>query len=130
MTIVETRRFLEKLLIGDGCWEWQASLQHGYGQMGVSRRPALAHRLSYELFRGPIPAGMQIDHLCRNRKCQNPDHFDLVDMQENIRRSPLSNVNKTHCKHNHEYTPENTYIRPYGGRDCKACQRERHKAVA
>lgn len=79
-----------------GCWEWRRSLtKDGYGRIdmlvkhGVSY-PRMAHRISYETFVGPIPEGLQIDHLCRNRSCINPDHLEPVTAKENIRRSRVS----------------------------------------
>jgi len=69
----------------DGCWAWTgATAGPGYGQFG---RNGLAHRVAYERAFGPIPEGMEIDHLCRNRRCVNPDHLDAVSHEENLRRS-------------------------------------------
>ncbi len=79
---------------GTGCWLWTASRgRSGYGQIQIGRKsrnghnsPALAHRVSYELFVGPIPEGLQLDHLCETRACVNPDHLEPVTNQENARR--------------------------------------------
>lgn len=71
----------------DGCWIWQRSLKRGYGQMRGYRRAASAHRFAYELLVGPIPPGMDIDHLCKVRACCNPGHLEVVTRAENLRRS-------------------------------------------
>ena len=103
----------------DGCWPWTAAVsKNGYGNLaGLS-----AHRVSYELNVGSIPEGLQIDHLCRNTRCVRPDHLEPVTGLENMRRRYAY---VTHCKRGHEYTPENTYRKPDGCRDCRACIRRR-----
>lgn len=121
----------------DGCWLWKLSVgSHGYGQVGWwengRSRMVLAHRVSYELLVGPIPDGLQLDHLCRVRLCVNPSHLEAVTQRENILRSdsPTAvNARKKHCHRGHEFTPQNTGIRANGWRDCLACQADR-KAVA
>lgn len=111
------------------CWPWLAgAYPSGYGHMWWEGRSELAHRIAYTLSRKPIPSGRQwnIDHLCRNRICQNPDHLELVTRKENILRGishGAVNNRKTHCIHGHEFTPENTYHppkRPHH-RYCRAC---------
>ena len=124
-------RMARKILVTEsGCWDWQGPVApDGYGRMMVGsrttgeRRTALAHRLSWEEANGPIPAGLQLDHLCRNRRCVNPAHLEPVTQRENILRgtgTAAINARKTHCPAGHEYTPENTYTYR-SGRDCKAC---------
>jgi hypothetical protein len=114
---------------GSACWMWTACLNRkdgrGYGLFGAFGTQFLAHRFAYEALVGPIPEGMTIDHLCRNRRCVNPAHLEPVTNEENLRRSPLVNAQKTHCKSGHELTPDN--IRPNGrGRQCIRCARERY----
>ena len=113
----------------DGCWRWQRKIgRNGYGVFGL--RSQLAHRVSYEMFIGPIPDGLQIDHLCRVRSCVNPAHLEAVTVGENCRRRDAAlaiGSHKTQCPHGHEYTEENTR-RAGGRRFCRTCARDRAKA--
>lgn len=117
----------------DECWPWIGCLNgDGYGRIDVTvdgRRKALrAHREVFEALVRPIPPGLTIDHLCRNRPCCNPTHLEPVPRGENTMRSPIGlaplNAVKTHCPQGHEYTPENTYIhkrRIHTSRYCRLC---------
>ena len=117
-------------LATNGCWEWSGALDRdGYGV----NRP---HRFAYEEMVGPIPKDRQIDHLCRNRRCCNPNHLELVTPRENTMRGNgpgRINAAKTHCVNGHEFTSENTYIHPphsprAGRRTCRACTRISERA--
>ena len=93
------------------CWEWLAGKNKGYGSL--ARGPAgaglaSAHRFAYEHFIGPVPAGLDLDHLCRNRGCCNPLHLEPVTRRENFRRGEHHERRKTHCKAGHAFTPEST----------------------
>jgi hypothetical protein len=111
-----------------GCWIWQRAISStGYGVTSVAGRHGPAHRVMYERLKGAIPVGMQLDHLCRVRACVNPDHLEPVSQAENIRRARPS-----HCKHGHEFTEENTWLRYVPGREmphrtCKQCGRDRQR---
>lgn len=108
-----------------GCWLWRGSATStGYGQLHVKGSPRKAHRLSYEHFKGRIPDGLQIDHLCRQPFCVNPDHLEAVTNRENTLRGTAGDAQlaRTHCPSGHEYTESNTR-RWRGRRHCKTCNR-------
>lgn len=105
-----------------GCWLWGGYYGHGsYGSFHFQGKQYRAHRISFTIHRGKIPPGKHIDHLCKNRACVNPDHLEVVTLSENTRRALKSRPLKTHCKHGHELTPENVFIRK-NARICKACE--------
>ncbi len=110
------------------CWIWLGSRStKGYGRVSVSGRTQQAHRVVYEALVGPIPEGLQLDHLCRNRSCVNPAHLEPVTCSENIRRGvnlAAYRAAQTHCLRGHEFTPENTRLKPQGWRVCRTCHRE------
>jgi hypothetical protein len=112
------------------CWPWLGTIGgkpgNWYGQYWDGTRRPMAHRVVYEEFVGPIPEGMQLDHLCRNTTCVNPAHLEPVTPRENQRRGIgfiAENIAKTHCHKGHELIPENTYAAPgKTERICRACR--------
>lgn len=114
---------------GTGCWVWRRGLNDsGYGWIKSGGRTRRAHRVAYELVKGPIPDGLEIDHLCRVRACINPDHLEAVTHRENQLRGKTvgaANARKTHCLRGHPYDATNTYRPPSGGRHCRGCLNRR-----
>jgi hypothetical protein len=110
------------------CWMWTGLvLPCGYGRLSVDGKQVYAHRYSYEQTVGPIPEGLELDHLCRVRACVNPNHLEPVTRRENIRRGVsvvAANAVKTHCRNGHPFDEANTYIRANGGRECRPCRKQ------
>ena len=104
------------------CWEWIASTRYGYGQfgLGVGVTPYQAHRLAYFLLIGPIPDGWHLHHLCKNRRCVNPDHLQPLPPRVHVRLSWL--WSRTHCRNGHPWNEANTYLYK-GNRQCRECRR-------
>jgi hypothetical protein len=104
-----------------GCIEYTGALSpKGYGEISPGKAGSKpAHRAAYELLVGPIPEGLTLDHLCRNKRCVNVGHLEVVTREENVRRAH----SRTHCPSGHEFTEANTHLTPAGHRRCKACAR-------
>jgi hypothetical protein len=118
-----------------GCFLWSLALgTDGYGYVNVGGKKGRrvgAHRVAYELICAPIPAGLDIDHLCRTRSCVNPSHLEPVTRKENLRRAPwmigAARKAKTHCVAGHARTPENKFLTKDGGSECRICRNERSR---
>jgi hypothetical protein len=131
-----TERFWLCVQKTTSCWIWIGSpggaKGRDYGHIKISGKSFKAHRFAYELLRGPIPKGMVIDHLCRNRMCVNPEHMEIVTNKENILRGEgiaAKEARMTVCKNGHALTGENLYIAPKSGkRRCRQCNKVSAKA--
>ncbi len=122
------RLLMDRVEVVGDCWVWKGLTHNGYGVLSIPNvRPQVrAHRLSYTLHVGPIPSGLVLDHICRNRGCVRPDHLEAVTDRENVLRGigpTARNFRKTHCSQGHAYTPENTKWTKDGYRRCRACYR-------
>jgi len=123
----------------DGCWNWPgAKRAGGYGHVGwhdetKTPRNESTHRALYKHFNGEVPEGFDLDHLCRNRSCCNPEHLEAVTRRENLLRgktTPARRAAVTHCPSGHGYTPENTRVDKKGRRICKECCRTRNRSIS
>lgn len=122
-------RLLEKFEANSvGCWIWKAAADpSGYGRCrDENGRSRNAHVVFYESLRGPVPSGLELDHLCRVRACVNPLHLEPVTRRENVLRGEgpcAANARKTHCYVGHKFTAENTRIGRSGReRACRECE--------
>lgn len=124
---IEFRVFSNVVKARSGCWLWTGRTNGGgYGTIRLRGLRIAVHRWSYERYIGPVPEGMEIDHLCRTRNCLNPKHLEAVTHRTNLLRGetvPAKNLAKRRCPVGHEYTKANTYT--YRGmRYCRECRRE------
>ncbi|MFH0980290.1 MAG: HNH endonuclease signature motif containing protein [Planctomycetota bacterium] len=120
-------RIAAKIDAEGDCWRWTGASREGYGVVKVDGETRQAHRVVWQLLVGPIREGLQMDHLCRNRRCVNPDHLEVVTQRQNLLRgagAPGKNSRKTCCPHGHVYDVDNTYTTGRR-RYCRACRRER-----
>lgn len=136
-------RFLRKILrTASGCWLWQANITSaGYGLFWFDETSWLAHRWSWLTFRGKIPGGLVIRHMCGNKLCVNPGHLDIGTQQQNVMDAIAAGTHaasaKTHCKRGHPFDEKNTYRFVSKGkprRGCRICRNEasklRHRQAA
>jgi hypothetical protein len=124
----------DRIAITGECWNWTGKpyQNSGYCRVKVSGQTMMAHRAVYEALVGPIPDGLQLDHLCRNRRCVNPTHLEPVTAKVNQARgtSPASlNAAKTHCSRGHELVGANVFVRKDGRRRCQVCERAHQKRL-
>ena len=127
--LTTSQRFFHYVEFTDSCWLWRGALAHGYGRFRVEGRLVGAHRYAYEFCVGPIPDGLQIDHLCRVRHCVNPDHMEPVTQRVNILRGEglaAQHARATHCPHGHPYDKGNTILSK-GKRFCRICRDTRNR---
>jgi hypothetical protein len=118
-------RFWARVDKTETCWLWTATLNgSGYGQITIGRKNWMAHRVAYSLVIGPIPEGLEVDHLCRVRSCVNPEHLEPVDHRTNMLRSPVTELHAD-CYRGHPLTEGNLLIFADGLRRCAICRRER-----
>lgn len=135
-SLTDEEFFADRYDVSDsGCWEWTSHRNgDGYGVFARRRKTQYAHRVAYAMFVGPIPKGLTIDHLCRNRGCVNPAHLEPVTAKENVLRSPHTwggrHRIRTHCPKGHVYDEANTILPRRGGRECLACRRAAGKTLA
>lgn len=125
MDKVQTRLRNNCIKIND-CWVWTLFIDPGgYSRTKLNGKDMTGHRASYMAFKGEIPEGLHIDHLCRRRNCINPDHLEAVTPKENTLRgfNPAAiNARKTVCNRGHLFTNENTYIDLQNKRSCRNCE--------
>src|SRR6478752_8160163 len=120
---IRERLLFRSMRADNGCWIWQGALDsRGYGNFLVGKKFLRAHRVSYEHFIGSIPADQVIDHICCQPRCINPNHLQPVSFSENVRLArKRDRVLQGTCKNGHPWTPENTFRRRNGWRNCRAC---------
>ena len=129
-------RFMAKIEVDPttDCWNWTGNLGwQGYGQFWSEKQKTVrAHRWSFNRWNDAVPDGMQLDHLCRNRKCANPFHLESVTPRENVLRgdTPASrNAAKAECNEGHPLAGPNLRINSRGDRVCRECSRAASRRV-
>lgn len=117
----------------NGCWVYKKHRISKYirERNGITGKFFYAHRWAFEYFKGKIPDGLVIDHICMKTNCVNPDHLQAITNKENVLLGSghaAINAAKRACKHGHEFNLENTYLRLDGGRRCRICKRKKETA--
>ncbi len=128
MATVE-ERFWPKIEVADsGCWEWRGAISSGYGRIRIEGHTRLAHRWAYEDAYGPVPNGLELDHLCKNTRCVRPSHLEAVSHLANMQRGDLSGNGgskpHSHCSRGHRWTAVNSAKSHRTGRCCRICKNE------
>jgi HNH endonuclease len=124
-SIAEKLAYYSMPVTETGCVVWLSTLlKNGYGRVSIEGKQRLAHVVAYETFVGPIPPGMELDHVCRVRCCINPDHLEPVTRKENVLRGNAGRLRRkqTLCRRGHDLSADNVYIKPNGNRCCKLCR--------
>ena len=115
----------ERTTLHGDCWQWTGQTKNHYGFATLSGKRDYAHRVSWKAYRGEIPEGLELDHLCRNRLCVNPWHLELVTGAINKQRAHPA---RTTCPAGHPYAGDNLYVNPNsGGKFCRTCHRKRER---
>lgn len=118
----DAERILSKVDYTPNCWVWSWSLdRHGYGQVRLNGTTRRSHRVIYELLVADVPKDLDIDHLCRNRACVNPNHLEPVTRSTNLLRGRLWQSKKTSCPRGHDYDIETKDYRGRTVRRCSVC---------
>ena len=121
-------RFIDKVTLVGECWLWEGSIDSkGYGRFEFQNKNKLAHKYAYETVYGLVPPELELDHLCRNRWCVNPQHLEAVTHNKNCSRGLVKangdhNREKAYCVRGHAYNLDNTRLYK-GSRYCRACSR-------
>jgi len=122
--VLERLVICEPKALDTGCWEWSGSRSGGYGTFRRGQTLFYVHRAVYEHFVGPIPDGLELDHICRNHCCANFEHLEPVTHQENLLRGHNPLRGRTQCARGHVFSGGNLIIRKDGGRRCRVCYNE------
>ena len=129
----EAERFWGKVTVTGFCWEWNGALSYGYGSFRAGGRTGMAHRWAFTFLVGEIPDGADLDHLCRNTRCVNPDHLDPVSHRENMTRgfsatsAALRAIARGVCMKGHILADVGTYSKRKNGVRCAQCVRDRSR---
>jgi len=125
-------RFAERIMPAESCEIWVGNMNaNGYGRISVGGKHVLAHRYAWERANGPVPDGMELDHLCRNHACVRLSHLEPVVHRVNVLRGEAHCavvVRTGVCKRGHSYDEQNTHVGPDGKRYCRACRAMRARA--